>query len=53
MVKKQGIINLSRYITKSYAFVVPSDSDVTFLRKGKDGTFCLFLYGVFFKDSIA
>ena len=41
MVEKQGIINLSN---SSYAYVVLSDFDVTFLDEEKDATFYPFFY---------
>ena len=41
--KKQGIINSSSYISKSYASVALRDSMVDFPEGGKDATFCPYL----------
>ena len=46
MIDKQGIINLSSNSSKSYAPVVLSESEITFLREGKDAAFHPFLYCV-------
>ena len=53
MTEKQGMINLSRNGSKSYAFVIFSDSDVAFLQERKDATFCWFLYSFYFIHSVA
>ena len=39
IIKKQGIINLSSYNSKSNASLVLSDSKVAFLREGEDAAF--------------
>ena len=46
--EKQGIINLSRYRSKNYAYVVLTDSEATFLEEGKDETIRIFLFGLLF-----
>ena len=50
MIEKQGVINLRS--NSSYATVVLSDAEVTFLDKGNHAAFHLFLYLVLF-DCIA
>ena len=50
MIKKQSIINLSSYSSKSYATVVLSNSLIAFLEEGEDVTFCPFLYCILFID---
>ena len=44
MVLKKSIINLSSYRSKSYASVVLSDSEVTFLEDREVKTICSFLF---------
>ena len=51
-IKKQCIINLSSYSSKSYAFVVLGDSEVTFLEEGMDAIFHPFLNWVLCIDCI-
>ena len=46
MIEKRGIINFNSFSNESYASVVLCDSDVTFLRKGKDATFRLFSFSL-------
>ena len=53
MTKKQDIINVWIYSSKSYAAVVLCDSEVTFLKEEEDAAFCLYLYGLLFIDNIA
>ena len=52
-IAKQSIINLNPYRSKSYASVVFSDSEVTFLTEGGDAAFCPSLYCILFIYSIA
>ena len=49
LIEKQGFINLSN---KSYASVILSDYEVTFIGKGKDATFYWFICCVFLIDCI-
>ena len=41
-IEKHGIINLSSYNSKRNAFIVLSDSKITFLRVDEEAVFCLF-----------
>ena len=50
---KVRILNLCNYTSKSYASVVLSDSEVTFVGEGEDVAFYPFLYCVLFIDSVA
>ena len=47
-IEKQSIINLSHSRSKSYAFVVLGDFEVTFLRDGKDVALSPSLYCILF-----
>ena len=42
-----SITNISSYCSKSYAFVVLSDFEVTFLSEGEDAAFCSSFYRIF------
>ena len=46
--KSRTLTTLAAKVSKSYIFVVLSDSEVTVRREGKDETFRLFPYRVFF-----
>ena len=48
LIEKQSIINFNSYSCMSYASVVLSDSEVTFLGERKDVTFHPFLLCVLF-----
>ena len=52
-VEKQSFINLNSDSSKSYAFVVPIDSNVTFFDEGEDAAFCPFLSCILVIDSVA
>ena len=47
-IAKQSIINLSRYRSKNYVYVVLGDSEITCLRKEEDEAFCSYLYCILF-----
>ena len=52
-IEKESIINLSFYRSKSYAFVVLCDSELSLLREENDAAFCPFLYCILIIYSIA
>ena len=53
MNENQGIINFSRYNSKSYASVVLRDSELTFFREREDVAFCPFFFFVLFIHRVA
>ena len=52
-VKKQSIINLCSYRSKSYTYKIVDDSKITFLRKGEDAVFYPSLYCILLIYDIA